>query len=54
MSIHFPIKTTENHKLCIERINILANLKRAFLNKQYDASTAFGIRTQYLNKRKNG
>jgi hypothetical protein len=53
MSIHSTIITAENHKLCIERIKILANLKRAFLNKQYDASTAFGIQSQYL-KRKNG
>jgi hypothetical protein len=45
MSINSPIKTAENHKLCIERLNILANLKKkkTFLNKQYDACTAFGI-----------
>jgi hypothetical protein len=54
MSIYSPIKTAEKHKLCIDTIKILANLKRAFLNKQYYASTVFGIRTQYLNKRENG
>jgi hypothetical protein len=32
----------------------ISKLKKSILNKQYDASTAFGIQSQYWNKKKNG
>jgi hypothetical protein len=43
MSMHSPVKTAEYHKLCVERLNISANLnkKKTFLKKKYDASTSF-------------
>jgi hypothetical protein len=37
-----PIKTAENHKLCIERFNAISKQTKAFfLNKEHGASTAF-------------
>jgi hypothetical protein len=32
----------------------ISKIKKSIFDKQYNASTAFGIQPQYLNKRKNG
>jgi uncharacterized protein YqfA (UPF0365 family) len=52
--MHSPIKTAENHKLCIEWLNTISKQTKPFLKKEHDAGTAFLIQSHYLNERKNG